>query len=147
MTNKKRDENFNYAIGIDCGVNTGFAVWSVKEQKLVFVKTLPIHQALLEVYKTFKHEKEIIIIIEDARLRKWFGNNSDAKKQGAGSVKRDSKIWEDFCIDFKIPYRLVNPMNNKTKLDEKTFKHYTGFEGRTSNHARDASMLVFKLNK
>lgn len=145
MTKQKEEQNFNYAIGIDCGVNTGFAVWCINRQKLISVKSLKIHQAILKIIEAKKRGGEIKVYIEDARLRKWFGKDSQLKKQGAGSVKRDSKIWEDFCIDYEIPYQLVNPKDNKTKLDAKTFKTYTKFEGVTNEHSRDASMLVFGM--
>jgi hypothetical protein len=137
-------KNFDYSIGIDCGVNTGFAVWSAKEVKFVKVASIPIHKALFEVKKAFDSGKNLKVYIEDARLRKWFGSRSNEKLQGAGSVKRDSKIWEDFCKDYQIPYELVNPKDNKTKLDAKQFKAYTRYEGVTNEHSRDASMLVFQ---
>ena len=38
------------------------------------------------------------IIVEDADLSKenFKGENMAAKQQGAGSIKRDAKIWEDY---------------------------------------------------
>lgn len=136
--------NFDYSIGIDCGVNTGFAVWSAKEMKFVKLVCIPIHKALFEVKNAFDNGKNIKVYIEDARLRKWFGSNSNDKLQGAGSVKRDSKIWEDFCRDYEIPYQLISPKDNKTKLDSKQFKIYTKHQGSTNEHSRDAGMLVFQ---
>jgi hypothetical protein len=136
--------NFDYSIGIDCGTNTGFAVWSAKEMKFVKLVSIPIHRALFEVKKAFDSGKNLKVYIEDARLRKWFGANSNSKLQGAGSVKRDSTIWEDFCKDYNIPYQLVSPKENKTKLDVKQFKIYTKYEGKTNEHSRDAGMLVFQ---
>jgi hypothetical protein len=147
MINKKTTTNFKYAIGIDCGVNTGFAVWSVEGQCFRCVKTLKIHKALAEVASAFKNEKNIKVFIEDARLRKWFGTNSTAKLQGAGSVKRDCKIWEDFCIDLGIPYYLVAPKDNMTKLDSEQFIKFTKWEGSTNEHSRDAGMMVFKRDR
>lgn len=144
MINKKRELNFRYAIGIDCGVNTGFAVWDVGKKCYLTIKSIPIHRALAEVVSAFKSEPNIKIFIEDARLRKWFGKNSTAKLQGAGSIKRDSKIWEDFCKDLDIPYRLIAPKDNKTKLTAQQFKAYTGWEKTTNEHSRDAGMLVFQ---
>ena len=37
---------------------------------------------------------EIKLRIEDARLRKWYGNAGREELQGAGSVNRDASIWE-----------------------------------------------------
>lgn len=146
MRNKKTTTIFKYVIGIDCGVNTGFAVWSVDEQKFRCVKSLQIHKALSEVERAFKQEPNIKVFIEDARLRKWFGANSTAKLQGAGSVKRDCKIWEDFCKDLGIPYVLVAPKDNMTKLNAVQFINITNYEGVTNEHSRDAAMMIFQRN-
>ena len=147
MDKIKINESFDYTIGIDCGVNTGFAVWSIERKDFLLVESMEIHKALFQVMDYIKREKKVKVFIEDARLRKWFGSNSESKKQGAGSVKRDSKIWEDFCKDMGIPFVLVNPKDNKTKLDSTKFKTYTGWTGRTNEHARDAGMLVFQRNR
>lgn len=146
MEYNKNQENYLYSIGIDCGVKTGFAVWSVKEQKLVCVETKTIHDAINEVTRVFKKQPKIKVFIEDARLRKWLGKDAEVKKQGAGSVKRDAKIWEDFCKKNKIPYYLVNPLNNLTKVSSDTFVKMTKWKGRTSNHARDAALMVYGRN-
>ncbi|EMN93341.1 hypothetical protein LEP1GSC112_0438 [Leptospira interrogans serovar Pomona str. UT364] len=90
----------------------------------------------------YKNDLEICLLIEDARKRKWFGPNADAKRQGAGSVKRDCALWEDFCNREGIPFRLVHPKRGATKWDEMQFKTYTGWTGRTSEHSRDAAMLI-----
>ena len=147
MDKIKINEKFDYTIGIDCGVNTGFAIWSVESGKLIQVCSMPIHKAIFRIMEFIVEGKKVKVFIEDARLRKWFGNNSESKKQGAGSVKRDSKIWEDFCNDMNIPFYLVNPKDNKTKLDSKSFKMLTGWNGQTNNHGRDAGMLVFQRNR
>ena len=65
-----------------------------------------------------------------------------AKQQGAGSIKRDAKIWEDYLTRLRIDFKLVNPTSRKTKITSEYFKKISKFEGRTSNHARDAAMLV-----
>lgn len=85
-------------IGIDTGVNTGFGVWDKDERVIVEIATLTITKAMDRV-KEYAAEGGIYLYIEDARLRTWFGNSGREKLQGAGSVKRDAKIWEDFCIE------------------------------------------------
>ena len=100
-------------IGIDPGTHTGVAVWDTREGKFLSLATMPIHRALEMVlawrdgmwYKDkYIHEK-VEVVFEDARQRTWFGHgDTNAKAQGAGSVKRDCSIWEDFCKDYGIPY-------------------------------------------
>lgn len=135
---------FDFIIGIDTGTSTGFAVWSMKEKKLTEVLTLKIHQAM-ELVLDYKKNSRILVRFEDARQRKWYGERSNFKLQGAGSVKRDCNIWSDFLIDHCIEHQAVNPAANRTKLKADQFKVLTGHTGKTSSHARDASMLVFNF--
>lgn len=131
-------------IGIDPGTETGFAVWNSNEQRFVELGTLKIHQAIQSVvmyHEMSNHNCKVIF--EDARQRKWYGQRSDAKLQGAGSVKRDSSIWEDFLKDWGIPYWAKPPVKGATKMSNQRFKALTGWKGRTSNHARDAALLVW----
>lgn len=131
-------------IGIDTGTHTGLAVWDDKKRELVSLETLPIHKALSRVL-AISGSEDVFVIFEDARQRTWFGKdrNTNAKLQGAGSIKRDCSIWEDFLKDYEIPFRAVPPIKGGTKLSEEYFKLITHYQGRTSNHSRDAAMLVF----
>ena len=81
-------------IGIDTGVNTGIAVW--QDGKLQSVESMTITKAMRYILTCHPH-KYTKLYIEDARL--WVGfhgktKQSEAKRQGAGSVKRDAKIWK-----------------------------------------------------
>lgn len=129
-------------VGLDTGVHTGFAVWDTTSKALLEVSTLKIHQAMLRV-KELSDSDEIAVYFEDARLRSWFGASGREKLQGAGSVKRDCSIWEDFLTDLGVEFHPVAPKNNATKLNASFFEKITGWTGRTSEHARDAAMLVF----
>ena len=99
-----------FYIGIDPGTHTGMAVWDSKEGKFLSLETLPIHRAMVEVMN-LRIGREILVVFEDARQRKWYGKgDTNAKLQGAGSVKRDCSIWEDFCKDYGIPFRAIPPV-------------------------------------
>ena len=138
-------------IGIDPGTHTGVAVWDTREGKFLSLETMPIHRALEEVlawrdgmwYKDkYIHEK-VEVVFEDARQRTWFGHgDTNAKAQGAGSVKRDCSIWEDFCRDYGIPFWAKPPVKGATKVSADYFKMVSHYQGRTSEHSRDAAMLV-----
>lgn len=131
-------------IGIDPGTHTGVAVWDSKEGRFLTLETMPIHRAMDLVRMARDDNEAIQVIFEDARLRTWFGKgNVSAKAQGAGSVKRDCSIWEDFLIDSEIPFVTTKPGNVATKVTPSWFRKLTGWEGRCSEHARDAAMLVF----
>ena len=131
-------------IGIDPGTHTGVAVWDSKEGKFLSLETMPIHRAMDLVRMARDDNEAIQVVFEDARLRTWFGKgNVSAKAQGAGSVKRDCSIWEDFLTDMEIPFVTTKPGNVATKVTPSWFRKLTGWEGRCSEHARDAAMLVF----
>lgn len=140
----------SFIIGIDPGVKTGLCVWSTKAKRIEQLLTLSIHQAM-DVVKTWKEfPGDIFVRVEDARLRTWIPRQKNEKaerdrREGAGSVKRDSKIWEDFLTDMSIPFEMVAPKNNKTKVDEAYFKKLTGWTKQTSEHARDSAFLVIGL--
>jgi len=94
------------------------------------------------------HPGELFVRLEDARQRKWIPKQKDEKAErgrnrGAGSVMRDAQIWEEFLDKYRIPYELVAPKNNKTKLKADYFKKITGWSLGTNEHGRDAAMLVF----
>lgn len=134
-------------IGIDPGTHTGVAVWSKNERRLEVVDTMTITRALelvtsnVELCKAFGGE--VVVFIEDARKRSWFGFSGREKLQGAGSVKRDCAIWETFCKELGVECRKVAPKHNTTKLTAEQFKVLTSWQGRTSEHSRDAAMLVY----
>lgn len=134
-------------IGIDPGKHTGLAIWDSPKEEFVTIETLPIHKAL-ETVERFNKENhglfDIIVIFEDARMRKWYGKgDTNAKIQGAGSIKRDCTIWEEFCTDKGIKFMRIHPIKGNTKINPQRFRLITGYKGKTSEHARDAAMIVF----
>lgn len=140
-------EKYDFVIGVDTGVNTGFAIWNVYSQTFCYINTMKIDFALETISSWDKAEYNILVIVEDARLRKFFkGENMQAKQQGAGSVKRDAKIWEDYLKRKNIDFQMVNPTSRKTKINKDYFQKLTGYKGNTSEHGRDAAMLVFGHN-
>lgn len=136
-----------YFIGIDPGVHTGLAVWDATGKRFIGVECHPIHKAMTLVRDLHAQGMVQRVYFEDARLRTWYGNNNArkdrAKLQGAGSVKRDSQIWEDFLRDLGIGFIPVPPKNNATKLRAEPFRKLTGWDASTNEHGRDAAMLVF----
>lgn len=141
-------------VGIDPGEHTGFAVWDTHLGEFLQVCTLPLWKALEEVKRwAYVCEMSVepvhfLVIFEDARQRTWFAperNNSEyrGKLMGAGAAKRDAKIWEEFLDGKKIKYRAIKPAAGRTKWNAEYWAQVTGWKGRTSEHARDAALLVF----
>lgn len=125
-------------IGIDPGTNTGVAAWDSDTHAWRSIQTMTIMEAI-DLCRWMAQTQQVTIIMEDARLRKWFGNSGREQLQGAGSIKRDCTIWQEVFPDIIK----VAPKSNKTKLSSEAFAKITGWDKRTSNHARDAAMLVF----
>lgn len=144
------------AIGIDTGKNTGIAVWDSTLGYFRALATVPLYEALEMVTEWVAVAKvkglPVAVFIEDARQRRWIPREMSLKEakgraQGAGSVKRDAVIWEEFLKGKKIPYKMVAPKDNSTKMSADLFARATGFAGRCSNHARDAAMLVWNKSE
>ena len=135
-------------VGIDTGTHTGMAMWDSEAKAFLSIDTVKLHEALFRIRSLWDKQKDIRVIFEDARQRKWFNTRSAAQDrarlQGAGSVKRDCNVWEEFLKDYKIPYEAVPPCRNVTKTTAESFARLTKWEGRTSEHSRDAAMLVWR---
>ena len=134
----------NLIIGIDPGVKTGVAIWNKENKNMELIYSGGILIVMKRILM-LPYGHLLKIRMEDARLRKWFGKSSREVLQGAGSIKRDCKIWEEFFEMHGFVYELVAPKNNKTKLDAKLFSNMTGWKLRTNEHERDAAMLVYGL--
>lgn len=136
-----------YCIGIDTGKNTGVAVWDTDQQRFVSLSTVPIHKAF-EIVMACSTRGPVRVYFEDARQRRFLPREANVseyrgKLMGAGSVKRDAVIWQDALTDWQIPFQMIPPRAGMTKWTAEQFSRVTGWTGRTSNHARDAAMLVF----
>jgi len=141
---------YSVTIGIDPGTNTGISVWSVEKQKFEIIDTVLIHQALEEVlYWMGEHANDIFLRIENAKTWRPYGKESrevtNSRLKGAGSITRDCSIWEHFCKDKKLDFEMVSLQSAIKKLNKMEFQRYTGVGTSfvTSEHARDAAMLVY----
>src|ERR1044071_7709422 len=137
-------KNYTYYIGIDAGTKTGLCVWDKADKYIKQINAMAIHRAMNEVayWNRFAPGK-IFVRLEDARLRKWIPKQKTetaerGRREGAGYVKAHCAIWEAFLTDLGIPFELVAPKNNKTKVKADYFKKLTGYQGRTNDHERDA---------
>lgn len=132
-------------IGIDPGTETGYAAWHIDDQIFTAVCSMPIHQAMIMVRDHHLAGNLKMVVFEDARQRSWFGAKGRESLQGAGSIKRDSAIWDEFLGDLGVPYKAVKPSAGATKWDAARFAGMTGWHGRTNEHARDAALLVWGM--
>jgi len=129
-------------IGVDTGTTTAIAVYYPSEDQFQRLESGGILD-MMDIVLEYKNNESLLIRIEDARKRGHSGKDAAARAQGAGSVKRDGSIWEEFCEKYDLNYELVPPQSNLTKVDQQTFRRMTGWSKRTNQHKRDAGMLVY----
>lgn len=152
-------------IGIDPGVNVGLAVWCTKSKtfdKLVTVdfwecigflqRNAVADQNGEDTQLPWEIEQWKVVLENPSFNRPTFDHGVQNRKirenisQKVGSNKRDAQLIYQFCKLNKIACELVAP-NTRGKLNAIAFKNITRHEGDTSQHARDAGMLVFQRNK
>ena len=134
-------------VGIHPGEHTGLAVWNAEKKAFVSIRTLPLWAAM-EAVAALASEGPVTVVCEDARLRTWFPKERSLSEyrgrlMGAGAAKRDAAAWEEFLRDKGIPYVMRKPQAHGTKWPAQAFARVTGYTGRTSEHGRDAALLVF----
>lgn len=137
--------------GIDPGVTTGFATLNLdKEGARIFTVSSATILSVMDMVLKLRASNQIdnvpfFLVMEDARLRTWFGHSGPERWQGAGSIKRDCQIWQEFLQAYEIPYMLVPPMHNRTKMTSAEFEKHTGIK-RSNQHERDAAALLLPYN-
>jgi hypothetical protein len=135
-------KKYDYRIGIDTGVKTGYACYSMETRQLITIRTFKIDVAM-ELVADLAKLSAIFVRVEDARLATWKRKQQGHRLKGAGSVMRDAKMWDDFLTRQGIDHEMVRPRKAFTKWTPAAFKKLTGYTGRTSFHGRDAAMLVY----
>ncbi len=136
-------------VGIDPGIHTGLAVWDPPPRQFLEIRTVGI-VAAMEYLSEIRQDRGIgLLVFEDARQRTWIPREKDIRQvkgraMGAGSVKRDCSIWEEWCKAKGIQFVATRPKTGLTKLTDAYFRGLTGYDRRTNDHGRDAAMLVFQ---
>lgn len=133
-------------VGIDPGVNTGFAVWSPAAKAFTEVASFSAAEAMLRLQMMRANGVVKLVVFEDARLRTWFGTKGKESLQGAGSIKRDCAILADWLALLDVPAKPMSPKAKGAKVDAARFAKLTGWQHRTNEHARDAAMLVWGMS-
>lgn len=150
----------NWYIGVDVGKHSAVAIWSRNMQKFTFVHTYEIFEALKFVERFVDEchaDGGVMVIFEDARKRKTIptknGKADVSRLQGAGSVKRDSAIWDEvltglskrFQSGFSWKGVAPNGKTNALAKDKELSSRNLGLTYNTSEHARCAAFLVWKM--
>ena len=139
-------------IGIDPGTHTGMAMW-YKKAKTLEILTTDFWGCIDKIDMLRKLGIDIECIIEDPGLNKgmhWHKHNHKGSfalandiAQKVGGNKREARLLIEYCIKEVIRYVGVKPTSSK--WNDGYFKSVTGYEGRSSQHARDAAKLVYGM--
>ena len=149
-----RSDSPRLFIGIDAGVQTGLAVWNAVAERFEVLTTSTFWEAiaLVETYPA----GEVVVVVEDSSLNKsTFAHNTPRTLQAArrrekisrdvGQNQREAKLLADGLA--RRGYRVLRIRPRSRKLGAEPFKRLTRYQGRTSQHGRDAAMLVFGLKR
>jgi hypothetical protein len=132
-----------YKIGIDPGTKTGYAL--VVDSKLVEIETVDFWRVYHLITDRFQTDICEIHIEDTSDTTVWHTakNIGQMKRIGinVGKVIREAEL---LILGLKwLGYRVVPHREKKSrKIDAKTFQKITGWTGRTSQHGRDAAMMI-----
>ena len=144
-------KKFNVVIAIDPGTNTGLSIYDCDNKEWIMCSTLQIHKALFIINNIITEKNpniNILIIVEDSR--KISGGRE--KLLGAGSIRRDCSIWEDYLnekaklYNMTVLFTFISPKGNKyLKMDKEVWKQIAkwGESKMPSEHARDSATYLF----
>ena len=136
-------------IGVDAGQKTGLAAKELGTQRWVLLKTVSFWGAidcLRELDEQFTIRR---VVVEDpSQNRPVFRRGVPCAQllkiaQNVGANKSDAKRLIEYCQ--RQGWSVVTSRPTKrslTKLDPETFQRLTGITQRTSEHVRDAVMLI-----
>ena len=136
-------------IGIDPGTNTGITVYDCEKKEYIICETMLITNAVMIVEKIISTRSPVLITVEDARAI----SGDPSKKLGAGSIRRDCSIWEDYLNEKSsiasngVFYRFVKPLKNPyLKMEPTKWLAFSKYKGKRlpSEHARDSATYIFK---
>lgn len=146
----------NIYIGID--PDKGWAEWDADAQKFIAVDTVnfwEIESRLQKISELAEEEYQIKIFIEAPQHNAPVflkPNRPNAMRefiriaQNVGENKGKAKLLVQRCQKLFGRHNVIEMTPNKksaTKWTDERFKAQTGWQPRTSEHGRDAAMLVF----
>lgn len=162
-----------YFIGIDPGRNTGIAIWSKHEKKLVKLDTLDFWSTVefLTVFEVTMQSHEwgslgveikaepldFEIVMEDPNLNKAMYKDRLVGKevlsaltiaQSVGRNKEQAFLLIQFMEKRKIKFRTIRPVNRNNgggKWTHEYFVKMTGWRESSNEHTRDAARFVVGL--
>lgn len=157
-------ETQKYYIGIDPGIKTGIALWNAKTREFEVIMTTDILAAMTFV-RCLNASVDVTVVFSDCRWARdkethfaCFVNNSTEEDKSSthffvdvewedenslDSAKQECDIWESFLKVEKIKYDATALIYFGEILNATEFKKLVGWNKQTTQHDRNAAMLVF----
>jgi hypothetical protein len=138
-----------FRVGIDPGVQTGFAVYDQSSRRLVEAQTSDFWSVYEMVRARFSVEDtEVFVECPGLHARVVFnrlgGERVAARREriagNVGSNRREATLMVEGLRRAGFRVEEVKPRQRKWTAEE--FLRRTGYENRTSEHARDAARLI-----
>ncbi len=145
--------SYKYIIGIDPGVTPGWALYDTQKEKLLECETLSgigqLFARIILFTAVLGEDSEYddyAFIVEDARKIYHPPDGKEGRKQGAFWIKTLCSEIGKYLEERNANY-VMRPPSKMKKMNSKLFNIYTGWEKRTSSHARDAALMCWKVNR
>ena len=152
----ERSPEPRHFIGIDPGRKTGLAVWDAKLSTFELLDTLDFWQTV-DLVTTAYPPLSTVLVIEDPGMNKPTFGHGEAARRKREKISRNvgwnqceaALLIEGFeRLGYEV--RRVRPQGKKgekRKWNAAKFRAITGYTKRTSEHSRDAGMLVYNFSR
>lgn len=147
MTRKAPGLKTRFFVGIDPGINTGYAVYDAHLKEIVKMETTTFWSVfdLIETHYPFN----TVIVIETPKKTRLYARQDglEGHRQrekvaaNAGGNAREAELLAD-GLELS-GYTVLRITPTRHKLDAKEFARITKITKQTNQHVRDAVMLVF----
>ena len=146
-------------VGLDPGEQTGVAAYDPRARRLRFCTSMSFWKAVqwfntalgpIEPIDGLAPGPVVLVVIEDARKLPVYGRHDkvrgrrrDRLARNIGGIDRDTGLWVEYLKRRGYRVLLVRPSRAQQKWSAERFKKITRYQGRTSQHGRDAARLVW----
>lgn len=138
-------------IGIDPGVETGYAEWSRSRKQFIELNTLSFWATHDRIVQFNPFDVEIFIENPDSKRAMYqrtdeieHARTREQIARKIGSNRREASLLIERFQSLGYTVRAVSPIKEK-KWNAEVFRRLTKYKGRTSQHVRDAGRLVFGM--
>lgn len=147
MPNRRTD----LIIGVDPGVETGYALWCRSQKQFIELVTLTFWSAYDRILSFGPSDVEVFIENPDSHRVMYrrtesveASNKREKMASNIGSNRREATLLIERLQTLGYTVTAVRPITAR-KWTAEQFSRYTRYQGRTSQHVRDAGRLVFGM--